>query len=248
MGRLRVIVRVLLVALTIFGLMIPMFLARALRLKTVSEEIVRLACILCLRIIGIDLLVEGRPMPHPGAVVANHASWLDVFVLNAVQRAYFVSKVEVRKWPLVGWIARAAGTVFIQRRVLDAGRQKFVFLERINRGDKLLFFPEGTSTDGRRVLKFRSSLFAAFFEPGLKETMWVQPTTVSYRAPEGQDERFYGWWGDMEFTPHFAFVLAAKRHGQVVVRFADPIHVKEVENRKVLSQMCETAVRRGLQR
>lgn len=246
LGWLRFVLRLLLVALTIFSLMIPMFMARALGMKVMSEAVVRLACQMCLRIIGIELHIEGAPMPHAGAVVANHASWLDIFTLNAVQRAYFVSKAEVQKWPLVGLIARSAGTVFIARRASDAKRQKQVFLDRINQGDKLLFFPEGTSTDGRRVLKFRSSLFAAFFEDGLRERMWIQPVTVNYNAPKGQDAAFYGWWGGMEFAPHFAFVLAARHHGSVVIHFADPIRVSDVENRKVLADMCETAVRAGL--
>jgi len=246
MGWVRFGLRFLGMVLTIFSLMIPMVVARVVGLKTVSETIVRLASRICLMIIGVQLQVEGSPMPHAGAVVANHVSWLDIFTLNAVQRAYFVSKSEVQKWPLVGLIARSTGTVFIARNARDAGRQKQVFLERINRGDKLLFFPEGTSTDGRRVLKFRSSLFAAFFEEGLREKMWIQPVTVSYKAPVGQDNCFYGWWGGMEFAPHFMHVLAAKRQGSVVIHFADPIRVFEMENRKILAQKCETAVRGGL--
>ena len=245
-GWVRLITRVILVAVTIFGLMVPMFLVRAVGQKALSEAIVRWACIVCLKVIGVRLRVEGKPMKQPGAVVANHASWLDIFTLNAVQRIYFVSKAEVQHWPLIGVIARSAGTVFIERRTGDAHRQKGMFLDRIQKGDQLLFFPEGTSTDGRRVLRFRSSLFAAFFEPELKDQMWVQPATVNYHAPEGADEKFYGWWGDMEFAPHFAMVLASRRQGEVVIRFGEALRVSDFEDRKQLSLVCEQAVRNGL--
>ena len=245
-GWVRASLRVVLTATTIFGLIPPMLLVRALGLKSLSEGIVRTACIICLKIIGLPLRIEGMPMAQQGAVVANHSSWLDIFTLNAVQRVYFVSKAEVRHWPLLGVIARSAGTAFIERKTSAARRQKDVFLDRIARGDKLLFFPEGTSTDGRRVLRFRSSLFAAFFEDGLADNMWIQPATVNYHAPPGADERFYGWWGDMSFAGHFAMVLAAGRQGHVVIRFHAPIRVADISGRKALSEMCEAAVRKGL--
>ena len=98
----------------------------------------------------------------PSTVVANHASWLDIFALNAPQRIYFVSKDEVRDWPGIGWLARATGTVFIARKSREAGVQARLFETRMAAGHRLLFFPEGTSTDGRRVLPFKTTLFAAF--------------------------------------------------------------------------------------
>ena len=87
-----------------------------------------------------------------------------------------------------------------------------MFYARLLAGHKLLFFPEGTSTDGLRVLPFKSTLFAAFFEPELHHTMWIQPVSVVYYAPVGEEARFYGWWGDMEFAPHLLKTLAARRH------------------------------------
>ncbi len=245
-GYLRFVLRFTGLALIIFPLMIPMFLARFLGLKALSETVVTVACKLCLWVLGIRLITRGKPMRHAGAVVANHASWLDIFTLNAVQRAYFVSKAEVRKWPLIGFIARTTGVVFIERRAADAARQKEIFLARISAGDKLLFFPEGTSTDGLRVLKFRSSLFAAFFEAGLRETMWIQPVAVVYHAPKNTDLRFYGWWGDMNFTPHFMHILGSGQQGSVTIHFADPIKVSTMPDRKVLAEACEKSVRAAM--
>ncbi|KAA9008890.1 lysophospholipid acyltransferase family protein [Histidinibacterium aquaticum] len=206
----------------------------------------RITCAVCrgaLRMLGLDYRVEGQPMEGPGAVVANHASWLDIFALNAGQRIYFVSKDEVRGWPGVGWLARATGTIFIRRDRRAAGDQVRLFETRLSAGHKLLFFPEGTSTDGRRVLPFKPTLFAAFFAEPLRETLWVQPVSLVYRAPDGSDARFYGWWGGMDFAPHLMDTLGARRQGGVTVVFHDPLKVSDFADRKALSRACEAAVR-----
>jgi 1-acyl-sn-glycerol-3-phosphate acyltransferase len=173
--------------------------------------------------------------------VANHGSWLDIFTLNAAQRVYFVSKSEVRDWPGIGWLARATGTVFIERRTREAGVHRDMIAERLAVGHKLLFFPEGTSTDGRRVLPFRSTLFDAFFKAGDSD-LTIQPVTVVYLPPAGQDARFYGWWGDMEFGRHLLKVLAAPRQGEVEVTYHPPLEVGEFANRKDLARRAHEVV------
>ena len=178
-----------------------------------------------------------------GAVVANHSSWLDIFALNARKRIYFVSKSEVAAWPGIGWLARATGTVFIARATRAAKEQRKLFEDRLHAGHKLLFFPEGTSTDGRRVLLFKSTLFAAFFTNELRDEMWIQPVSVAYSAPPGEDARFYGWWGDMEFGPHLLKVLAQSPHGAVDVTYHAPLRVADFPDRKALAATCEAAVR-----
>lgn len=199
-----------------------------------------------LRIMGIPLRTIGAPMKQHGAVVANHSSWLDIFSLNACQRVFFVSKAEVANWPGIGPLARATGTVFIARDRKEAGRQKALFETRLHMGHKLLFFPEGTSTDGLRVLPFKPTLFAAFFAPELRDEVWVQPVTVKYTAPEGTEPRFYGWWGDMDFAPSLVKFLKARKQGAITVVFHDPIAVKDVANRKDMALLCEQTVRSGL--
>jgi 1-acyl-sn-glycerol-3-phosphate acyltransferase len=176
-------------------------------------------------------------------VVANHASWLDIFVLNAVDRVYFVSKAEVSGWPGIGWLAQATGTVFISRRGQEARDQQALFEERLRAGHRLLFFPEGTSTDGLRVLPFKTTLFAAFFTHGMEHVMQLQPVTVVYHAPPGADPRFYGWWGDMGFAPHLLAVLSAPRRGAVDVVLHAPLAADAFDGRKALARACEMAVR-----
>ncbi len=214
--------------------------------RPITPYITQFVCRNGLRILGIGFHATGTPMAQVGGVVANHASWLDIFSLNARDRVYFVSKAEVAGWPGIGWLARAVGTVFIRRDPRDAGKQKTVFEQRLQAGHRLLFFPEGTSSDGRQVLPFKPTLFAAFFSDALRDICFVQPVSVTYVAPKGASERFYGWWGDMEFAPHLLETLAAERQGRIEVRYHTPLRVAAFDNRKALAAACEAAVRSGL--
>ena len=211
--------------------------------RPVTPFITQGVCKAAFAILGLPLTVTGKPMQQKGAVVANHASWLDIFTLNAVQRIYFVSKAEVAGWPAIGWLARATGTVFITRKGTEAKRQQEIFEDRLRAGHKLCFFPEGTSTDAVRVLPFKSSLFQAFYTHGLDRVMFIQPVTVVYHAPPGQDARYYGWWGDMAFGPHLLMTLAARRQGRVEVIFHPEVPVDAFPNRKDLAAHCERVIR-----
>jgi 1-acyl-sn-glycerol-3-phosphate acyltransferase len=210
-----------------------------------TPYITQAVCRAAFPIMGLRITVTGTPMVEKGAVVANHSSWLDIFALNAVQRVYFVSKSEVERWPLIGWLARATGTVFIARKGSEAKRQQALFEARLRAGHKLLFFPEGTSTDAIRVLPFKSTLFAAFFTHGLDHILHIQPATVIYHAPKGQDPRYYGWWGNMDFAPHLLHTLATMRQGRVEVIFHSPVAVDAFAGRKELAAHCEAVVKAG---
>ncbi|MBM9595519.1 1-acyl-sn-glycerol-3-phosphate acyltransferase [Rhodobacteraceae bacterium MCCB 386] len=215
--------------------------------RPVTPSITRTVCRMALRIIGLPRHTIGQPVAQRAVVVANHGSWLDIFALNAGQRLRFVSKSEVGTWPGIGWLARATDTVFIERQARAAPLQRDMISRRIAAGQRLLFFPEGTSTDGMRVLRFRTSLFDALFAPGMPDLV-VQPVAIFYRAPPGEDPRFYGWWGGMDFAPHFLRVLAARRQGLVTVAYLEPIRVINHPNRKELARRCEEEVRHALER
>lgn len=237
-----VLIFVCLIALLALRLIeVPIFGMR----RPVTPFITQFVCRNAFRIMGMKFTTKGAQMTQAGAVVANHSSWLDIFSLNAAARVYFVSKSEVAKWPGIGLLARATGTVFIARDPRQARAQKEVFEDRLKAGHKLLFFPEGTSTDGQRVLPFKSTLFAAFFTPELKEILWVQPVTVNYVHPDGEENRFYGWWGDMDFFPHLIKTLAVRRSGAVEVIYHPPLRVAEAESRKSMALACEKIVRSG---
>jgi 1-acyl-sn-glycerol-3-phosphate acyltransferase len=204
-----------------------------------------MVCRLVLRIMGLRVIANGPRMSGPGAYVANHTSWLDIFVLNSRKPLYFVSKAEVAAWPGIGLLARATGTVFISRERRLAAEQTKLFQERLKHGHRLLFFPEGTSTDGLQVLPFKTTLFAAFYAEALRETLQMQAISVTYVAPEGQDQRFYGWWGDMDFAPSLLRLLAQPRQGHVEITYHAPLHVKHVPDRKTLARRLEMMTRAG---
>ncbi|MCA8879809.1 MAG: 1-acyl-sn-glycerol-3-phosphate acyltransferase [Rhodobacteraceae bacterium] len=213
--------------------------------RPVTPFITQFVCRNAFRILGMRFESDGEPMRSHGAVVANHSSWLDIFSLNARKRIYYVAKAEVAGWAGIGWLARATGTVFINRDPKEAAEQRALFIRRLAAGHKLLFFPEGTSTDGQRVLSFKPTLFAAFFDAELRDTIWVQPVSVTYYAPLGEEPRFYSWWGGMDFAPHLLKVLAAPRQGRVRVVYHPPLRVADYAGRKQLAAEAEVSVRRG---
>jgi len=213
--------------------------------RPVTPFITQFVCRMAFVVMGIAYKRAGSPMrgSSSGAIVANHSSWLDIFALNAAQRVYFVSKAEVAKWPGIGWLARATGTVFIARDRREAATQVALFRQRLGLGHKLLFFPEGTSTDGQQVLPFKPTLFAAFMDEALREALSIQPVAVIYTAPDGEDARLYGWWGDMDFGPHLLTTLAQSPQGSVTVIYGDPVRVGDFSDRKALAAKLEEAVR-----
>ncbi len=213
--------------------------------RPVTPHITQFVCVWTCRFFGLARHVEGRPMRGMGAYVANHVSWLDIFVLNASKRLYFVAKSEVAGWGFIGWLARGTGTLFIRRDPRAAAVQAKVMEARLDAGHRLLFFPEGTSTDGLRVLPFRTTLFAAFFAPALQEALQVQPVSIVYTAPDGARPSFYGWYGDIGFGQSLLELLAVRRQGSVRVIYHAPLRVADFADRKALAVAAEAAVRSG---
>jgi 1-acyl-sn-glycerol-3-phosphate acyltransferase len=246
---LRIVMRAAALIVLVFGGLIVLLLVRLIerplcgQSRPVTPHITQLVCRNALRILGMGFHMTGTPMVARGAVVANHSSWLDIFALNAAKRIYFVSKSEVARWPGIGWLARATGTVFIERNPARARLQTQLFQDRLLAGHKLLFFPEWTSTDGQQVLPFKTTLFQAFMAEELRSQISVQPVAVIYRAPKGMDARFYGWWGSMAFGTHLLATLAPARSGAVEVIYCPPLRVADYSDRKALAAACEHAVR-----
>jgi len=251
LGWVRVVLRGLAVGGVTFGCLALLLVVRLIERplfgqgRPVTPYITQFVCRSAFVVMGIRYKKVGTPMKGAGAVVANHSSWLDIFALNAAKRIYFVSKAEVAAWPGIGWLARATGTVFIARDRREAKSQIDVFRQRLNHGHKLLFFPEGTSTDGLQVLPFKPTLFAAFLDDALRDGLSIQPVSVVYTAPDGADRRHYGWWGDMDFGPHLLVTLAQSPQGSVTVVYQDPVRVADFTDRKALALHLERAVRAG---
>jgi 1-acyl-sn-glycerol-3-phosphate acyltransferase len=170
------------------------------------------------RVLGLSVTLRGKPAPAPVLFVSNHISYFDILVLGSVLDACFVSRSDVRNWPLVGWSAGVQGTVFIERRRGEAKNHTDTIGERLAADDSLVVFAEGTSGDGNHVLPFKSTLFA-----------------VAERRPHGQPT----------LTMH---VLRALSLGKVTVDIIlhEPVTIDGFAGRKALSDHCRAQISRGL--
>jgi lyso-ornithine lipid O-acyltransferase len=186
--------------------------------------------------------VEGR-IPLGGAVVSNHLSYLDILLYSSVQPFVMVAKTEVRGWPLLGWITATAGTVYVER---GGGPKTYpavnaAMAEAYRSGLPVLFFPEGTTTDGAGVLPFRRGLFHSVLNnrvPLRTAALHysLEPHAVNESATVGED---VCWWGDMGFASH-VFRLLGLRGLSVQIRFGDEITARD--DRFVLSETAQEKV------
>src|ERR1700704_6325769 len=169
-------------------------------------------------ILGVRVRVIGRRMPeHPLLIVANHTSWLDIPVITAVAPVVFVAKQEVARWPLVGLLARLQRSVFVDRaRRHKTHHVNAEIAQRLAEGDPVVLFGEGTSSDGNRVLPFRSALIGAardaLAEAEHSGRVLIQPLSIAYTRlnglPMGRLHRpMAAWYGRMELVPHLIRVL-----------------------------------------
>ncbi|HKT16890.1 MAG TPA: lysophospholipid acyltransferase family protein [Stellaceae bacterium] len=203
---------------------------------------------LCCRILGIALERRGPPSTHrPTLFAANHTSYLDITILGASIEGSFVSKAEVAHWPIFGWLAKLQRSIFVERSDrAGAARQRDAIRQRLEDGDNLILFPEGTSSDGLHVLPFKTALFAAAED----ERVVIQPVSVAYQLldgiPLGRFYRpFFAWYGDMAMAPHLWKALGLGRL-TVVVQFHAPVRLKDLGSRKALAEYCRGEIVRGL--
>jgi lyso-ornithine lipid O-acyltransferase len=166
----------------------------------------------------IESRVEGTAPTGGILIVANHLSYLDIVIASAAVPSAFVAKSEIADWPGFGTLARLGGTIFVNRiSRVSAWQVADRMAERLAEGVPVLFFPEGTSTDGSDVTRFHSTLFAAAVEGGLP----VTPAAIFYEPPAGLAERDLCWFGDDLFFPHLLRVLGITGF-TAVVRFGSP--------------------------
>lgn len=185
-------------------------------------------------LIGVEVELHGRA-PDGGILVCNHVSYLDMLALTAATEMVFLSKVEVRRWPLVGQIARAGGTLFVNReRRADVAHLAPEFVSIIEEGVVLTMFPEGTSTGGDRVLPFHSSLLA----PAALHDWPVTPAWIGYEVVAGVVEEDVAYWRNMTFLPHFLNLLGKSRV-RAIIRFGEPLRNSD---RKALARELHRAV------
>ncbi len=191
-----------------------------------------------LDILGIRLDTD-EPYVAPGSLlVANHVSWLDIFVINAAYPAAFVSKAEIRQWPLFGWLAAKNDTVFLRRG--SRGHAKIVNGEiaaLLELGRHVALFPEGTTTDGSHVQNFH----AALLQPAIDAGAPIQPLALAYRLPDGRYTRAAAYDGDLSLGESIAAIIAEQ---QIVarVRVAPALQTDDTPNRKTLAHAARDAI------
>lgn len=160
-------------------------------------------CRRVLRVLNVSVHTSG-PVPVRGLLVSNHLGYLDILVLSAATPTAFVAKSEVKSWPVFGWFARLAGTVFVQRESRhDVARSSEELRNALRDDGLVVLFPEGTSSDGRTVLPFKSALLAPATEPGLS----LAVACIHYRLDEGSVVDEVCYWRDMSLAPHLLNLL-----------------------------------------
>ena len=227
-------------------------IALALRIRPVVRWLPvfyhRMVCV----ILGIKVKVNGqRSTVMPTLFVCNHVSYLDIEVLGGRIPGCFVAKAEVATWPFFSTLAKAQRTIFVDRRSSKTSNSRDEMLKRLDTGDNLMLFPEGTSSDGTRVLPFRSALFAVAQLRRDDKPIVVQPVAISYTRldgiPLGRYWRpLFAWFGDLDLVPHL-WQMVCLGETEAVVTFFPPVDIDRLGDRKKLAEYCFQQVSSGVQ-
>ncbi|UKJ73928.1 lysophospholipid acyltransferase family protein [Azospirillum brasilense] len=208
----------------------------------------------CAAILGIGVVVRGeRAANGPVLFVSNHSSYLDITVLGSVIPGSFVAKSEVAGWPFFGALAKLQQTVFVERKARSGvEKQRDELGARLDAGDSLILFPEGTSSDGNRTLPFKTALFAVAARRIGDRPLTVQPVSIAPTRLDGIPMGIafrpcYAWYGDMDLAPHLWTVFTLGRM-TVEVEFHPPVTIDGFSSRKALADHCQRAVARGVER
>jgi lyso-ornithine lipid O-acyltransferase len=230
------------------GVLVNVVFSRAERVRLWFQAFLSVLWMsLARRSFGISVSVEGEL--RPGAFIAsNHVSYVDILVIGSLCPSVFVSKQDVRGWPLMGWLARLGGTIFIERELKVAAARALGKVERsLEYNVSVVVFPEGTTSDGTYLRPFKPM----FFEVPAHADVPVVPVAISYRMKDGS-ENIVPWHGGMTFAPHL-WRLLASRGAVAIVKFLPPIYAKDlkdeaIEPRRALAEKCREKIWNALTR
>src|SRR5690242_10647440 len=225
-------------------LLLPIhLLALSLGLRTVVSRLPVLYHRMVCFILGIRVSVRGvRSDVTPTLFVCNHVSYLDIEVLGGLVPGSFVAKAEVATWPFFSTLAKAQRTIFIERTSGKTSASRDEMMRRLNTGDNLMLFPEGTSSDGQRVLPFRSALFGVAQLRRDEKPIAVQSVAIAYTRldgiPLGRYWRpLFAWFGDLDLVPHL-WQMVCLGETEAVVTFLPPVDIDKLGDRKKLCDYC----------
>ncbi|GBQ12379.1 lysophospholipid acyltransferase family protein [Swaminathania salitolerans] len=232
--------------------------------------------VLC-RLLSLDIRVLGKAAgtvggkkgrargERPVIYIANHTSWLDIPVLGTKIYSVFVAKGDIERWPIMGLVSKIGRTIFVSRNKSTTGRERDEMITRLAEGDNLILFPEGTSSDGSRVLPFMSTFFAIAklprlpknrplpeedmprYPPGL--TPLIQPISLVYDRLEGLPvtrarRPVFAWYGDMDLGPH-VWQFLKQRNKRATILLHPPLAPEDFPSRKALANAAWRAVATG---
>ena len=189
------------------------------------------------RAAGMRARVVGEPLRSHVLFLANHQSWLDIMLIAGASGAAFVSKEEVARWPVIGWLASLNKTIFVARTQRGAVRDQADALRvALESGQPVALFPEGTTSGGTEVLPFRASLLASLFPPppGVR----VQPVAIDYGASGSE----IMWVGEEAAAANAKRVLSRRGTAEVTLRFLPPIDPAALPDRKALAEASRSAI------
>lgn len=193
-------------------------------------------------ILPLDIEVEGTPTKQTGLWVSNHVSWMDIPVIGCLAPVGFLSKAEVAKWPIVGKLAARTGTLFIQRGGNSAAAKAIETMGlHLDHDHSVLFFPEGTTTDGAHVRTFHPRLFSA----AIDHERWIQPVSIRYFDSQGKLSTVAPFIGDSTFQSSFWDIIGAERM-RVVVKFLPVIKETKDLARKNLAKQLQNMIQESI--
>jgi 1-acyl-sn-glycerol-3-phosphate acyltransferase len=205
-----------------------------------------------LRALGLRVHLKGAiARERPLLVVANHISWTDIMVLASFVDVKFIARADMEGWPLIGMLSKLQRTVFIEReRKRTSGDQASEIARRMAKGDAMVLFAEGSTSDGNLVLPFKSTLFGAAsmaISEGAADQVFIQPVAIVYTrlhgVPMGRRHRpIAAWIGDQDLMPHLK-VLLAEGALDAEVHFGEPVPFSKGSNRKETARAMEAEVR-----
>jgi len=197
-----------------------------------------------LALLGIKTSINGLPSTqsnHSVMVIANHVSWLDIYLISSVWPVRFVSKAEVRNWPVLGWLAKKTGTLFLEReKRRDTVRVNDAITMGLAQGDCIAFFPEGTTTDGTHLRPFLASLLQPAIDAGAE----IRPATIRYLNPDNSINTNTAYYGDMSMLDSLRNILA-QREIRAELCFLAPL-ASTGKTRKILARQAETVISSAL--
>ncbi len=194
--------------------------------------------------VEVEIVGETGQSKKCNLFISNHLSYLDIPILGSKHPMRFVAKSEVESFPIFGFLAKKGGSIFIRRNKTDSFNQKNKILDILSSGDKVFIFPEGTTSDGNRVLQFKSSSFSSVENKNFK----IQPIVILYSDLNGIPinrwlRPLIAWYGDMDLKPHLSKLIGLMSIKAKLI-YLEPVNTQNFKNRKDLSNYLEGKIRK----